>query len=660
MANYGKTAYSYVAETGYVTIQNPTHGTLKVNKETGFVGEKITIENSMDENWYIKNYLINSTKIEGNSFSLIAGENIVSAEEYYQEESASEEIQITLEFYYDGVLDHSQVLTDTKGDFIRPSEFASLIDGYKFSHSEPVNSFTANSDTTIKLYYVLAVNPFDKITLTYNRINATSGTISIQNNNNFDVLISNIYGGINYYSGDNEESVEPTSGFTISANSTYTSETFNTPIGHYFHRYFIIMRGNKVGSEDTYSSEAYSGDIDTSGIKLNITINAYEVSSKKGSYSIQVDYGSTISISDIKNEINSRFSLETSEYDRFETAFSQNDYYIYPKSDGEINVYYEKATFYSLTIEYWTNDAISGPAKQFLKRTSLSLKKGTTFTIEEKAEDFLPTGYVLASDSSYDDTLTINENMTIEVYCVRKSYTLTLNHYKGTSSSSSNLYRTTHQTAKYGASISSFEPFAISIPDYEFDHSTPSSISSVASNSIVAMYYAQTTTYYTLTCKHYNEVSGVQMGRDDTYSIASGTSVSVNNYRKTFDGFEFSYSSPSAGSSVTMTGDKIFSYYYTNRASGIVTVTANLSGSSSSPNGYSFSVTVKNDTPSSLTVSSISSGCGISVSGVPATISSGSSRTFAGSSKYVFVTPGVPYTCTVSTSQGDYTDAYSL
>ena len=658
MANYGKTAYSYVAETGYVTIQNPTHGSLKVNKETGFVGEKITIENSMQENWYIKNYLINATKIEGNSFSLVAGENIVSAKEYYQEESASEEIQITLEFYYDGVLDHSQVLTDTKGDFIRPSEFASLIEGYKYSHSEPVNSFTANADTTIKLYYVLAVNPFDKITLTYNRINATSGTISIQNNNNFDVLISNIYGGINYYSGNNEETIEPTSGFTIPANSTYTSETFNTPLGHYFHRYFIIMRGNKVGSEDTYSSEAYSGDIETSDIKLNITINAYEVSSKKGSYTIQVNYGSTISISDIKNEINSRFNLEASEYDRFETAFSQNDYYIYPKSDGEINVYYEKAIFYSLTIEYWTNDAISGPAKQLLSTKSYSnIKKGTTINLSDYLTA-VPSHYDLGE--SYNETFTLNSNTTKIVYCVRETYTLTLNHYKGTSASSSNLYRTTHQSAKYGARISSFKSFAIIISDYEFDHSTPSSISSVTSNSTVAMYYKQTATYYTLTCKHYNEVSGVQMGRDDTYSIREGSSVRVDNYRKTFDGFEFSYSSPSAGSSVTMTSDKIFSYYYTNRASGIVTVTASLSGSSSSPNGYSFSVTVKNDTPSSLTVSSISSGCGISVSGVPATISSGSSRTFAGSSKYVFVTPGVPYTCTVSTSQGEYTDSYSL
>ena len=658
MANYGKTAYSYVADTGYVTIQNPTHGSLKVNKETGFVGEKITIENSMQENWYIKNYLINATKIEGNSFSLVAGENIVSAEEYYQEESASEEIQITLEFYYDGVLDHSQVLTDTKGDFIRPSEFASLIEGYKYSHSEPVNSFTANADTTIKLYYVLAVNPFDKITLTYNRINATSGTISIQNNNDFDVLISNIYGGINYYSGDDEETIEPASGFVIPANSTYTSETFNTPLGHYFHRYFIIMRGNKVGSEDTYSSEAYSGDIETSDIKLNITINAYEVSSKKGSYTIQVNYGSTISISDIKSEINSRFSLEASEYDRFETAFSQSTNYIYPKSDGEINVYYEKAIFYSLTIEYWTNDAISGPAKQLLSTKSYSnIKKGTTI----KLSDYLtavPSHYDL--EESYNETFTLNSNTTKIVYCVRETYTLTLNHYKGTSASSSNLYRTTHQSAKYGASISSFKPFAIIISDYAFDHSTPSAISNISSNHTVAMYYRQTATYYTLTCKHYNEVSGVQMGRDDTYSIREGSSVRVDNYRKTFDGFEFSYSSPSAGSSVTMTGNKIFSYYYTNRASGIVTVTANLSGSSSSPNGYSFSVTVKNDTPSSLTVSSISSGCGISVSGVPATISSGSSRTFAGSSKFVFVTPGIPYTCTVSTSQGDYTDTYSL
>ena len=658
MANYGKTAYSYVAETGYVTIQNPTHGSLKVNKETGFVGEKITIENSMQENWYIKNYLINATKIEGNSFSLVAGENIVSAEEYYQEESASEEIQITLEFYYDGVLDHSQVLTDTKGDFIRPSEFASLIEGYKYSHSEPVNSFTANADTTIKLYYVLAVNPFDKITLTYNKINATSGTISIQNNNNFDVLISNIYGGINYYSGDDEETIEPTSGFTIPANSTYTSETFNTPLGHYFHRYFIIMRGNKVGSEDTYSSEAYSDDIETSDIKLNITINAYEISSKKGSYTIQVNYGSTISISDIKNEINSRFSLEASEYDRFETAFSQSGNYIFPKSDGEINVYYEKAIFYSLTIEYWTNDAISGPAKQLLSTKSYSnIKKGTTINLSDYLTA-VPNHYDL--EESYNETFTLNSNTTKIVYCVRETYTLTLNHYKGTSASSSNLYRTTRQSAKYGASISSFKSFAIIISDYAFDHSTPSSISSVTSNSTVAMYYRQTATYYTLTCKHYNEVSGVQMGRDETYSIREGSSVRVDNYRKTFDGFEFSYSSPSAGSSVTMTSNKIFSYYYTNRASGIVTVTANLSGSSSSPNGYSFSVTVKNDTPSSLTVSSISSGCGISVSGVPATISSGSSRTFAGSSKYVFVTPGVPYTCTVSTSQGDYTDTYSL
>lgn len=652
MANYGKTAYSYVAETGYVTIQNPTHGSLKVNKETGFVGEKITIENTMQENWYIKNYLINATKIEGNSFTLVAGENIVSAEEYYQEESASEEITITLEFYYDGVLDHSQSLSDKKGDFIRPSEFASLIDGYKFSHSEPVNSFTANADTTIKLYYVLAVNPFDKISLTYNRINATSGKISIKNDNDFDVFVSNIYGGINYYSGNNEESVDPTSGFIVPANSTYTSETLNTPIGHYFHRYFIMMRGNKVGSEDTYSSEVYSGDIDTSGIKLNITINAYEVSSKKGSYIVQVDYGSSLSLNDIKNEINSRFNLEASEYDRFETAFSQVGSSVYPKSDGEIDVYYEKAVFYSLTIEYWTNDAISGPAKQYLKSTSLSLKKGIAFTITEKAEDFLPTGYVLASDSSYDDTLTIYENMTVEVYCVRKSYTLTLNHYKGTSSSS--VYKTTYETAKYGSSISSFKSFAISINDYEFDHSTPSSISSVTSNTIVAMYYTQTTTYYTLTCKDYNEVSGVQMGSNRTYSIASGTSVSVNNYRRTIDGFEFSYSQPSAGSSVTMNSDKTFSYYYTNRASGIITVSASLSKSTTGE--YTFRVTVNNETSSTLTVTSIASGCGISVSG--GSVGANSSKTFSGKSKFAMVTPDNTYTCKVSTSQGDYTTTY--
>lgn len=172
MANvYGKNVYITTSKTGTVTLTNPAHGTIAASKTSGLVGETIILTSSMQTNYYISKYLVNSTAISGNSFKLVEGENAVTCEEYYQAPSVGEtEYTLTCQYYLDDVLSSSRTKTYAikANAIVNPSNYETDISNYDFVSVDPISSFVMTGNRTIKLYYEKQeeINPFDYITVT--------------------------------------------------------------------------------------------------------------------------------------------------------------------------------------------------------------------------------------------------------------------------------------------------------------------------------------------------------------------------------------------------------------------------------------------------------------------------------------------------------------
>lgn len=593
---YGKPTFiASDVKTGTVKITNPEHATISCNKQSGFVGETVTISSSVEENYVISYYTVNGVKITSNRFILVEGINTVSAVVEYVEPTVQEKYNLTCYYYKDNVLDSS--LTDThqftKGRIISPDNYRLDIEGYDFIDQSIQTAFPIYANSAISYYYEKQeeYDPFDYVSVSASN-NVSGGMtngylrISINSNAPFEELTLTSSNGEVYYTATQKSSISYSG--TISKNSSgRTNEwSFNDEQEYWGITLKTSFRGK------SYSRRYEEGTIPEPK-KVSITIITYLDNVKAQTYTDEYEEGELVDISTLTNKYKPQSLCE------FKSSSPSKDFNAY--SGATLELWYESVeptTVYTLTVKHF-------------KGSTSNLYTTRTYTIEEGTRVY-PTSYkisisgyhVVSYQPSSDFLMTSDKTIQI-------------------------MYEEDEEPTpvKLGKPSASLKATGDGYCVYTVKNA----------NSVTVTLYNGSTNMGTI---------GANSSKDFNFNGTNGmTNTATIHFEASgytdSDTYSFNYV-PSSGGTGTPKAE----------------ITASLSGSPTSLNGYTFRVVVKNNTSSSITVNSIDSGCGITISGLPATISANSSKTFSGNSKFIFDT-GTGFTCSVSTSVGTFTDDYS-
>ena len=592
---YGKPTFlASDVKTGTVVINNPEHATISANKQSGFVGETITLSASTEENYIISYYTVNGSKITSNKFILVEGINTVSAVVQYVEPTVQEKYTLYCYYYKDDVLDSSLTKTNqfAKGRIISPDNYRLELEGYDFIEQSIQTAFPIYANSEIKYYYEKQeeIDPFDYVSVSASN-NVSGGMtngylrISINSNAPFDELALTSSNGVVYYTATQKSSISYNG--TISKNSSgRTNEwSFNDEQEYWGITLSTTFRGK------SYSRKYESGTIPKPK-KVTITIITYLDNVKAQTYTDEYDEGELVDISSLTEKYKPQTLSE------FKSSSPVRDFNAY--EGATLELWYESiesTTVYTLTVKHF-------------KGSTSNLYTTKTYTIEEGTRVY-PTSYRIVISGwhavSYQPSsdFLMNSDKTIQImYEEDEEPTVKLGKPSATLKATGNGYCVFTVKNSNSVTVTLYNGSA--------------NMGTIGANSSKDFNFNGTNGMTNTATIHF-EASGYL--DSDTYS------------------FNFV---PSSGGTGTPKAE----------------ITASLSGSATSVNGYTFSVSVKNNTSSSITVNSIDSGCGINVSGLPATISANSSKTFRGNSKFVIDT-GTGFTCSVSTSVGTFTDDYS-
>lgn len=292
MAIYGRKVYITTTKTGTVTLTTPAHGTLASSISSGIVGESVTITSSMQTNYYISKYYVNDTAINGNTFKLVEGSNVVTCDEYYQQPSSggsgTRYYTLTTEYYINSVLDSSLTKTYpiSAYSYVRPSVYAKEINQATYSYCEPLNEFIMVNNTTIKYYYDKEIIPtLSNVTITRNQ---SAGSVSFTNNNEVPITIQ--FDTIQYYT-NGEYKTATSSNMTLESGASDTL-SLSTPLD-YVYLYL-------VNTKDTNDKRPFtSGTIPTRLLSPTITVSSgypYKTSSNLYIHKFNVSNSNSTSV----------------------------------------------------------------------------------------------------------------------------------------------------------------------------------------------------------------------------------------------------------------------------------------------------------------------------------------------------------------------------
>lgn len=594
---YGKPTFlASDVKTGTVVINNPTHATISANKMSGFVGETITLSASVDTNYIISYYTVNGSKITSNKFILVEGVNTVSAVVQYVEPTVQEKYTLYCYYYKDDVLDSSLTKTNqfAKGRVISPDNYRLEIDGYDFIEQSIQNSFPIYANSSINYYYEKQEEIDPFDYVSVSESNNVSGGMT---NGYLRISINSNapFDELTLTSSDGEVYYTATQKSSISYSGTISKNSSGRTNEWSFNGEQEYWG---ITLKTTFRGKAYSRRYENGTIpqpkNVEIKIITYLDGVKSFTYTKEYEEGELVDISSLTD----KFKPQT--LSQFKSSSPVRDFNAY--EGATLELWYESiesTTVYTLTVKHF-------------KGSTSNLYATRTYTIEEGTRVY-PTSYDISISGwhavSYQPSsdFLMNSDKTIQI-----------------------MYEEDEEpepTVKLGKPSATFKATGNGYCVYTVRNP----------NSVTVTLYNGSANMGTI---------GANSSKDFNFN---GTNGSTNTATIHFeasgyldsDTYSFNYV-PSSGGTGTAKAE----------------ITASLSGSATSLNGYTFRVVVKNNTSSSITVNSIDSGCGITISGLPATISANSSKTFSGNSKFIFDT-GTGFTCSVSTSVGTFTDDYS-
>ena len=529
---YKKGQYNYTVNYYYDNVQDTT----ATENKTAYYLDVIETYEEKNKTGYKLSHV--------NGIPLTIGAN--PAENYINVYYVKNTFGYTVEYYYDGVIDTSKT---ESGTALFESQITTYTDknitGYKLEKTENLPlTIGANPDNNvIKVYYVKNTYAY---TVEYyydgviNNSKTESGT-ALFGSQITTYIDKNVVG----YKFDKTENL-PLTITAVAANNVIKVYYVKNMIGYTVEYYYDgVINNSKTesgtalfGSQiTTYTDKNIAGykfdktenlPLTITGVAANNVIKVYYVKDSFA-YTVEYYYDGIINNSKTENGTALFGSQITGYTDKNITGYKLEKEENLPLTITEvaannvIKIYYVKNT-YGYTVEYYYDGVIDNSKTE--SGTALYNSKITTYT------DKNITGYKLEKEEGLPLTITeVTANNVIKVYYIKDTFTYTVEYYYDGVINSS---KTENGTALYNSKITTYTDKNIAGYKLDKEENLPLTITEVAANNVIRVYYVKDTFAYRIEY-YYDNV--IDSSKTETSSalyqdvISTYTDKNITGYR---------------------------------------------------------------------------------------------------------------------------------